>query len=89
MEFSGLPLNEAQAENLRRFVKKLPKNVEIIKIRDLPMDGKIFQADVQARNISGSFARYEKQIDASGKTILYTKTTASCHQKLQMNGHIA
>ena len=46
-----------------------------MKIRDIPNGSKAFQADVMARNISGSFARYEKQVDARGKTIFYTKTT--------------
>ncbi|RLC12082.1 MAG: hypothetical protein DRI57_18115 [Deltaproteobacteria bacterium] len=68
-------LNKVQSENLRRFAKKLPKVAEHVKIYDLPGGGKAFQADVRARNISGSFARYEKQVDARGKTILYTKTT--------------
>ena len=72
---SQASLNEAQADNLKRFLRKLPKVAEHVKIYELPDRGKAFQADVRARNISGSFARYEKQIDARGKTLLFTKTT--------------
>ena len=68
-------LNAAQIANLNRFQKRLPKNASPVKIYDLPNGGKAFQADVPARNISGSFATYEKQVDAAGITILYTKTT--------------
>ena len=34
-----------------------------------------FQADSAPRNIPGSFAQYEKQVDAAGNTLQYTKTT--------------
>ncbi len=68
-------LTSEQAANYRRFTKSLPKDAGEVKINELPDGVKVFQADVPARNISGSYARYEKQIDSSGKTISYTKTT--------------
>ena len=68
-------LNAEQSANLVRFQQRLPKNAGSVRISDLPNGGKAFQADVPARNIPGSFATYEKQVDAVGITILYTKTT--------------
>jgi len=68
-------LNAKQIYNLARFQQRLPKSASPVRIYDLPNGGKAFQADVPARNISGSFATYEKQVDAVGITILYTKTT--------------
>jgi YD repeat-containing protein len=68
-------MNPSQQKNLDRFLDKLPKNSENIKVKTMLKNGKIFQADSPASNISGSFARYEKQIDEFGKTVLYTKTT--------------
>ncbi|HEU5047076.1 MAG TPA: hypothetical protein VFT64_04450 [Rickettsiales bacterium] len=65
----------AQAENLARFESKLPAKAKPTKITQLPDGGKIFQADVPANNIPGSFARYEKTIDSMGNTVRYTKTT--------------
>jgi len=68
-------LQGAQAKNLQRFIDKLPKNSENIRVRAFLDNGKVFQADSPASNIPGSFARYEKQIDVSSNTVLYTKTT--------------
>lgn len=68
-------LNEAQQKKLGDFEKSLPKSAEKVSVRDLPNGGKVFQADVPARNIPGSFARYEKQIDVMGNTTSFTKTT--------------
>ena len=68
-------LNPQQAKNLARFNKKKPANSTDTVIRDLPGGGKAFQADSAARNIPGSFARFEKQIDSAGKTTQFTKTT--------------
>jgi Phage Mu protein F like protein len=68
-------LTEAQAENLRRFDKKLPKDAGEIKILKGENGQRIFRADVPAKNIPGSFARYEKIVDAQGNTVSYTKTT--------------
>jgi len=68
-------LNPQQVKNLARFNKKKPANSTDTVIRDLPGGGKAFQADSAARNIPGSFARFEKQIDSAGKTTQFTKTT--------------
>ena len=70
-------LNSEQSANLARFQQRLPKNASPVRIYDRPNGGKIFQADVPATNILGSFATYEKQVNAAGVTILYTKTTYS------------
>ena len=75
-------LNPAQKENLARFEKKLPKGAEPTKIKDLPDGKKVFQSDVPAKNIPGSFARYEKTVDATGKTVKYTKTTFGSDGKI-------
>jgi hypothetical protein len=71
----GEEMSPGQASNLARFEKKLPKGAQPTKIYDLPLGGKAFQADVPARNIPGSKAVYEKQVDAAGRTLQYTKTT--------------
>lgn len=68
-------LNEAQVRSLKRFDQKLPKDageIEIIRGAD---GQRVFRADVPARNIPGSYARYEKVVDRLGNTISYTKTT--------------
>jgi hypothetical protein len=44
-------------------------------IRELPGGGRAFQADVPAREIPRSFATYEKQVDAYGQTLGFTKAT--------------
>lgn len=72
---SSNSLNEAQQKKLADFQKNLPKSADRVTVRDLPNGGKALQADVPARNIPGSFARYEKQIDAMGNTTSFTKTT--------------
>jgi RHS repeat-associated protein len=72
---SEVALTAEQLENLARFKKKLPSNATPTKIYDLPNGGKAFQANSPSKNIPGSFAQYEKQVDASGKTMQYTKTT--------------
>ena len=68
-------LNESQAQNLARFEKKLPKDAKPTKVITDANGNKVLQSDVPAKNIPGSFARYEKTIDANGKTIAYKKTT--------------
>lgn len=68
-------LTETQIRNLSRFDKKLPKDAGVIHIIRGPNGQRIFQADVPAKNIPGSFARYEKIVDKAGNTISYTKTT--------------
>jgi hypothetical protein len=44
-------------------------------IRELPGGGKAFQSTVPSANIPGSYAVYEKQIDAYGVTLEFNKTT--------------
>jgi hypothetical protein len=68
-------LNEVQARNLRRFDQKLPKDASEIHVIRGKGGQRIFRADVPARNIPGSYARYEKVVDKLGNTISYTKTT--------------
>ena len=85
-------LSPQQFRNLARFNKKKPSNSTDTIIRDLPNGVKVFQADSPARNIPGSFARFEKQVDASGKTIQFTKTTFGpdgkiIHVKDKITGH--
>jgi RHS repeat-associated protein len=75
LEKVAKPMVSACKANLARFKKKLPANATPTKIFDLPNNGKAFQADSPAKNIPGSCAQYEKQVDASGKTLQYTKTT--------------
>jgi len=70
-----ISLNVEQLANLTRFQQRLPKNASPVRLYELPNSGKAFQADVFARNIPGSFATYEKQVDADGITTLFTKTT--------------
>lgn len=70
-----MQLNIEQNESLVRFQKRLPKDAGVVRIYDLPSGSKAFQADVPVSNIPGSFATYEKQVDTTGKTFLYTKTT--------------
>ena len=71
----AISLNSKQLANFNRFQKRLPRQATSIRIYNLPNGGKAFQADVPARNIIGSYATYEKQIDVEGITLFYTKTT--------------
>ncbi|MDR3492677.1 MAG: hypothetical protein P4M12_11670, partial [Gammaproteobacteria bacterium] len=68
-------MSPAQVKNLKRFLDKIPANSENIRVKDFLNGGKVFQADSPARNIPGSFAQYEKQIDNVGESVLHTKTT--------------
>jgi SPP1 gp7 family putative phage head morphogenesis protein len=68
-------LTTAQARNLERFDKKLPKDAGKITVSNGSNGQRVFTADVPARNIPGSFARYEKVVDRAGNTVSYTKTT--------------
>jgi len=70
-------LNASQLKNLGRFEKNLPSNASPTIIRQLPAGSKSFQATVPARNIPGSYAIYEKQVDVNGFTLEFTKTTVS------------
>jgi hypothetical protein len=68
-------LSPSQAKNLSRFEKNLPIASGKTVVKELPNGGKAFQADVPAKNIPGSKATYEKQVDNTGKTREFTKTT--------------
>lgn len=68
-------LSPQQMTNLKRFESKIPQNSGEVTIRELSNGTILLQADSPARNIPGSFARYEKIIDREGKTLAYTKTT--------------
>jgi hypothetical protein len=67
-------LSPEQASNLSRFEKNMPKGAGETIIRDLPGNSKAFQSEVPGR-VPGSKAVYEKQVDASGNTLEFTKTT--------------
>jgi RHS repeat-associated protein len=68
-------LTAAQLKNVERFMGKVPANAkESLTVRALPNEGFAAQA-VSPGRVPGSSAVYEKQIDATGKTIQYTKTT--------------
>jgi hypothetical protein len=68
-------LTAAQLKNVDRFAGKLPANAkDSVSLKALPNDGVAAQA-VSPGRVPGSSAVYEKQIDATGKTIQYTKTT--------------
>jgi len=67
-------LNDLQAANLSRFMKHLPNGAKDLLVRDLPGGGRVFQSTVPGR-VPGSKAVYEKQVDASGRTLGYTITT--------------
>lgn len=68
-------LNARQRKNLERFERKLPRGAKETKIIQHSNGTITYQSDVPATNILGSYARYEKIVDASGNTISYTKTT--------------
>lgn len=74
-QISRSELNPAQSQNLARFEKKLPAGTQPTKITRNTDGSVTFQSDVPARNIPGSYARYEKTVDAAGRTTGYTKTT--------------
>jgi hypothetical protein len=73
---AGGSLLGAIAENLKRFEKKLPAGALPTQVHDLPLGGKAFQSSVPGR-VPGSSAVYEKQVDASGRTLQFTKTTVN------------
>ncbi|WP_296355060.1 RHS repeat-associated core domain-containing protein, partial [Ramlibacter sp.] len=86
-------LTAEQAKNINRFEKKLPSNAkESVSVKPLPNDGVAVQATSNGR-VPGSSAVYEKQIDAAGKTVQYTKTTYDpagniVHVKDKVNGGV-
>jgi len=68
-------LTAAQLKNVERFMGKVPANAkESFTVRALPNEGVAVQA-VSPGRVPGSSAVYEKQIDATGKTIQYAKST--------------
>jgi uncharacterized protein RhaS with RHS repeats len=68
-------LTATQLKNVERFTQKLPANAkDSVGLRSLPNEGVAAQATSPGR-VPGSSAVYEKQIDSTGKTIQYTKTT--------------
>ncbi|MBI4847635.1 MAG: hypothetical protein HY808_03540, partial [Nitrospirae bacterium] len=67
-------LSDDILRSLMRFEKKLPAKAGTISIHNLPMGGKAFISEVPGR-VLGSKAIYEKQLDVTGKTIGYYKTT--------------
>jgi len=75
-------LTPRQAKNLERFDKKLPKDAGEIQIARGEDGQRIFRSDVPAKNIPGSFARYEKVVDRVGNTVSYTKTTYAPNGKI-------
>ena len=74
-EGSAEDLSVEQSQNLIRFEKNLPNGATETRISNLPDGSKVLESDVPANNIPGSYATYQKTIDASGKTVRYTKTT--------------
>ncbi|ULH30699.1 RHS repeat-associated core domain-containing protein (plasmid) [Leptospira weilii] len=67
--------NVAQQKNIDRFMDKIPANSKgNVNLHKLPNDGIAVQA-TSAGKTPGWKAVYEKQIDVSGKTQQYTKTT--------------
>jgi hypothetical protein len=83
--------NVAQTANIDRFLKKIPANArDDVQLTNLPNEGVAAQASSAGR-VPGSKAVYEKQIDVTGKTIQYTKTTYGpdggiIHVKDKLNG---
>ncbi|VTU29148.1 Cell wall-associated polypeptide CWBP200 [Variovorax sp. PBS-H4] len=82
-----------QAKNIARFEKKLPANAKDgVGVRPLPNEGVAVQATSPGR-VPGSSAVYEKQIDAAGTTVQYSKTTYDpagniVHVKDKINGGV-
>lgn len=68
-------LSEVQTQNLKRFLDKAPANSTNLRVRQFLDGSAVFQIDSPAANIPGSFATYEKQVDALSKTLQFTKTT--------------
>jgi RHS repeat-associated protein len=69
-------LNAGQSANFSRFEGSLPSGANPTDIHPLPNGGAAFQAEVPGK-VPGSSATYEKQVDATGTTINYTKTTTT------------
>jgi hypothetical protein len=61
---------------LSRYTKKLPAGAESTVITR-GSDGTIHLSTKVPGRVPGSYAIYEKVVDASGRTIAYTKTTVA------------
>ena len=67
--------NSAIENNFQRFVNNLPAQAETPTTIEFGDGSVAFQAKVPATNIPGSYAVYEKQVDAYGNTTQFTITT--------------
>lgn len=67
-------LSAAQVAKVDRFIRKMPADVVSLTVRPLPNGGVAMYAVVPARNVPGSYAMYEKQVDAAGESLSYVKT---------------
>lgn len=67
-------LSAAQLAEVDRFIRKMPADVVSFTVRPLPNGGAAMYAVVPARSITGSYAMYEQQIDAAGKSLSYVET---------------
>ncbi len=64
------------SSNYNRFISKIPANSKASATKTLLEDGNyLFEAVSPAKNIPGSYAKYQKWVDPSGKTTKYLKTT--------------
>lgn len=69
-------LSASQLANLKRYTKKLPAAADETVI-SREADGAVrFSTKVPGR-VPGSYAMYDKVVDASGETVAYTKTTVA------------
>jgi RHS repeat-associated protein len=82
-ELSPSEVKAAVRENFERFVKRIPAagrgTAKLVRLGDGTYR---LSADVPARNISGSFARYIKLLNDDGETVQYTKETYDQNGKL-------
>ncbi len=73
---SRADLNPAQVSNFARYTRKLPVDARPT-IITRGADGAIHLSTKVPGRVPGSYAIYEKVVDASGTTIAYTKTTVA------------
>jgi RHS repeat-associated protein len=73
-EAEAVALTAEQAANLARFAQKLPVAAEAISVDTLGADSVIFTSTVPG-NVPGSYAVYQKIVDALGITTDFVKTT--------------
>lgn len=81
VEITPQDLSVTQAGNYRRYMKKLPAGAEEPTVTALPNGNVLFEAKVPGR-VPGSYAIYSKQIDNTGKTVDYNKTTVDPQGKI-------